>query len=333
MAPTTSPTTSTSSVTGGGTELTGNSVRLDAPGASFLTAGTDSEAFNFNLVINGAATSFTATVKGATSGINESSVLSQLNGQLNQYGINAQVGSDGQLQFAGSTPFTVNTDATAAGAATIATNGATATNLGTYNVQGAENFGAGGAAETTPTPENLTFQNGQQTVTVALTGNDTLSGAIANINAKTAALGIYAVQDAAGTGISFQSSNNFTVATDAGATTGVFAASGAQTVTAPSSTASTTGNALAAVTAITKALAQLGNVQARVGAGENKLQYAIDLANSQITNFSSAESQIRDADIATEAANLSKAQVLEQASVAAMAQANSSPQAILKLLQ
>ena len=74
-------------------------------------------------------------------------------------------------------------------------------------------------------------------------------------------------------------------------------------------------------------------IQGRVGAGENTLGYAIDLANSQVTNFSSAESQIRDADVATEAANLTQAQVLEQASVAAMAQANSAPQALLKLLQ
>ena len=91
--------------------------------------------------------------------------------------------------------------------------------------------------------------------------------------------------------------------------------------------------ALAAVTAIQTALSQLGQVQASVGAGENKLQYAIDLANSQITNVTSAESDIRDADVATEAANLTQAQVLEQASVAAMAQANATPQAILKLLQ
>ena len=63
------------------------------------------------------------------------------------------------------------------------------------------------------------------------------------------------------------------------------------------------------------------------------LHYATDLANSQITNFSAAEGRIRDADVATEAANLSKAQVLQQSSVAAMAQANSAPQALLKLLQ
>ena len=77
----------------------------------------------------------------------------------------------------------------------------------------------------------------------------------------------------------------------------------------------------------------MGQVQSRVGAGENKLSYAIGLANSQITNFSAAESGIRDADVATAAANLTKAQVLQQASVAALAQANSAPQALLKLLQ
>ena len=60
---------------------------------------------------------------------------------------------------------------------------------------------------------------------------------------------------------------------------------------------------------------------------------AISLAQSQITNFSSAESQIRDADVAAQAANLSKAQVLQQSSIAAMAQANSAPQSVLKLLQ
>jgi flagellin len=63
------------------------------------------------------------------------------------------------------------------------------------------------------------------------------------------------------------------------------------------------------------------------------LQYAISLAQSQITNFSAAESRIRDTDVAAEAANLTKAQVLQQASMAAMAQANSAPQAVLALLR
>jgi flagellin len=166
---------------------------------------------------------------------------------------------------------------------------------------------------------------------VNLAGTETLGGAIAAINSQTSALGIYAVSDAGGTGISFQSTANFTVSTTG--TGGVFTNAGAQAVTAPAGSGTATGNAASAITAINGALLQLGQAQAAVGAGENKLQYAINLANSQITNFSSAESQIRDADVATEAANLSKAQVLEQASVAAMAQANSAPQALLKLLQ
>ena len=86
-------------------------------------------------------------------------------------------------------------------------------------------------------------------------------------------------------------------------------------------------------TAITSAVTSLAFVQGKVGTAQNKISYAIQLAQSQITNFSAAESRIRDADIAQEAANLTKAQVLSQASMAAMAQANSAPQAVLSLLR
>jgi flagellin len=92
-------------------------------------------------------------------------------------------------------------------------------------------------------------------------------------------------------------------------------------------------DATTAIGQINSAISALGTVQGVVGAGENQLNYAIQLANSQITNFSSAESDIRDANMATEAANLTKAQVLSQASLAAMAQANSAPQAVLTLLK
>jgi flagellin len=107
----------------------------------------------------------------------------------------------------------------------------------------------------------------------------------------------------------------------------------AETVTAPTTSSSAVGNAENAITAINSAVTALGLVQGAVGSGENTLNYAISLAQSQVTNFSAAESQIKDANVAAEAANLTKAQVLQQASIAAMAQANSSPEAILKLLQ
>jgi flagellin len=88
-----------------------------------------------------------------------------------------------------------------------------------------------------------------------------------------------------------------------------------------------------AVNALATAVSSLGSAQAVVGKGQNQFNYAINLASTQITNLSAAESRIRDADLAAEAANLTKAQILQQAGVAAMAQANSAPQAILSLLR
>ena len=95
----------------------------------------------------------------------------------------------------------------------------------------------------------------------------------------------------------------------------------------------TVAHALTAIADLGTAVTTLGQTQGRVGTGENDLNYSISLAQSQITNESAAESRIRDADVAAEAANLTKSQVLEQSSVAALAQANAAPQALLKLLQ
>jgi flagellin len=94
----------------------------------------------------------------------------------------------------------------------------------------------------------------------------------------------------------------------------------------------TIAHAVTTIGEITTAVQQLGLVQGAVGDGENDLTYAIGLANSQITNESAAESNIRDANVAQEAAALTQSQVLQQSSVAALAQANAEPQALLKLL-
>jgi flagellin len=96
---------------------------------------------------------------------------------------------------------------------------------------------------------------------------------------------------------------------------------------------STLTNAENAVTAIGNAVTALGNAQASVGKGENLFNYATTLAQSQVTNEAASESGIKDANLAEEASNLSKAQILVQAGTAALSQANSAPQAILSLLQ
>ena len=96
---------------------------------------------------------------------------------------------------------------------------------------------------------------------------------------------------------------------------------------------SNAATATAAVTALANAVTILGNAQASVGNGENTLTYAINLASSQLTNLAASESSIRDANMATESANLTKSQIQLQAGIAALSQANSAPQQILTLLQ
>jgi flagellin len=95
----------------------------------------------------------------------------------------------------------------------------------------------------------------------------------------------------------------------------------------------TQGGASTAVSTIKTAISSLGSVQGQVGQLENRLSYAISLAQSQIVNNRAAESRIRDANIAEESANLTRYNILNQSGIAALAQANSSTSAVLALLR
>ena len=91
--------------------------------------------------------------------------------------------------------------------------------------------------------------------------------------------------------------------------------------------------AAAALAAIQAAVGTLGTAQGRVGAAMNRLQFAISQAQTMSVSVAAAESRIRDADIAQEAANLTKYNVLQQSGLAALAQANNSSSAVLALLR
>lgn len=180
----------------------------------------------------------------------------------------------------------------------------------------------------------------------ALTADDAIdqiNTALQNSN-RAALQSIVAVSNLdAGDQIRFMSTSpEFSVAfspTEGGAATGlnggVFGLQDSVEDTTNSSSLSiaTAELAEAAVTALGNAVAALGEAQAVVGKGQNQFSFAISLASTQLTNLAASESRIRDADLAAEAANLTKAQILQQAGIAAMAQANSAPQAVLNLLQ
>ncbi len=126
--------------------------------------------------------------------------------------------------------------------------------------------------------------------------------------------------------------NNHGVANDTGGGDSLLQTSGALTGGSVADISSRE-NAENAVTLLAAAVSILGTLQANVGRGQNRLQFAIGLATTQVTNLSAAESRIRDADLASEAANLTRTSIAQQAGVAALAQANSAPQAVLALLR
>lgn len=111
----------------------------------------------------------------------------------------------------------------------------------------------------------------------------------------------------------------------------------AQTATLGVDTASVdlsdAASAQAAITAIDTALDSVNNSRSAYGAVQNRLSSALANLENYTENLVEAESRIRDADFAQETAEMTRNQIFQQAGVAVLAQANSSPQVALALLQ
>ena len=97
-------------------------------------------------------------------------------------------------------------------------------------------------------------------------------------------------------------------------------------------TVTTLSGAQTALTTIDTAIDTLADARATIGRNQNRLGFANANLSSIIENLSSAESVIRDTDMAFETVNLTKNQILTQAGTAMLAQANLSPQSVLSLL-
>lgn len=96
---------------------------------------------------------------------------------------------------------------------------------------------------------------------------------------------------------------------------------------------STAAGAESAITAIDNAINQVAREQAKLGAIQNRFEATITNNSVSSENLSAANSRIRDADFAAETAALSRSQVLQQAGISVLAQANARPQQVLSLLQ
>jgi flagellin len=95
----------------------------------------------------------------------------------------------------------------------------------------------------------------------------------------------------------------------------------------------TAAGARNALNVVDVALEQINAIRADLGAINNRLDFTISNLSNVVENTSASRSRILDADFAAESAALSRAQVLQQASQAILAQANARPQQVLQLLQ
>ncbi|MEO6701892.1 MAG: flagellin [Jatrophihabitantaceae bacterium] len=95
----------------------------------------------------------------------------------------------------------------------------------------------------------------------------------------------------------------------------------------------TTAGAQTAIDTIDAAIATVSASRSQIGATQNQLGYTVSNLQTTIQNVTASRSNITDADLATEVTAMSQAQILTSAATSVLSQANSAPQAILKLLQ
>ena len=114
---------------------------------------------------------------------------------------------------------------------------------------------------------------------------------------------------------------------------GISAGTATSTAGIDALTIATPEDAWLAMKQIDDALVQINGARATLGAVQSRFESAVSNIMTQGENTSAARGRIMDADFAAETANLSRAQILQQAGTAMVAQANQLPQQVLKLLQ
>lgn len=139
--------------------------------------------------------------------------------------------------------------------------------------------------------------------------------------------------------VSFALSSSATPGVPAGVNTGsiLSAAQDTPVGSTPENVASidisTVEGATSALSVVDAALERISSIRADLGAAQNRLESTIANLSTTSENLSAARSRIRDADFASESAELARTQVLQQAGLSVLAQANARPQQVLQLLQ
>ncbi|MGV6852835.1 MAG: flagellin N-terminal helical domain-containing protein [bacterium] len=139
--------------------------------------------------------------------------------------------------------------------------------------------------------------------------------------------------------VTFNSPEGFTVASSVANTAGSILNTAANTNTASSSSSiadidvTSVQGANDALAILDSALQRVSSTRADLGAVQNRFETTISNLQTVSENASAARSRIQDADFAAETAKLTRGQILQQAGITVLAQANAVPQSVLSLLQ
>jgi flagellin len=141
--------------------------------------------------------------------------------------------------------------------------------------------------------------------------------------------GMYLLNGAQSAGIDFQvgltaSTNDRITASIAAVNTSGMSLTG--------ETISSQSGARASLTAIDNAIKSVSGARGGLGATQNRLSITVNNLATQRENISAANSRIRDVDVATETVNMTRSQILMQAGIAVLAQANQLPSMALSLI-
>jgi flagellin len=170
---------------------------------------------------------------------------------------------------------------------------------------------------------------------VASDGRNIVVGALTNTAGTTPLISDFGLAAATTAGtVTLSSSSDIVVGDTAlgftAATTTASAVAGASIATTTVDSAANANNAILAVDA---ALATVNSTRATLGAIQSRFESVVASVQTTAENLSASRSRIQDADFASETANLTKQQILQQSGIAMLAQANAIPQNVLALLQ
>ena len=319
---------------GVGSVIGGNSgVGATATAAATAAAGANGVGAETNLTITTAGGGTTAAISYAA-GADAKDIAAAINGAAGGVGVTATATNSATLSgvaSAGTVTMTLNGSAISV-AVTDPTD--LTTLMGAINgAQGATGVTASFTSTSSKAGLTLTttdgrdirmedFTNSGTTKTAVFSGVTLTGGGTADSSTKVGAVSL--------------SSNKGTV-TLANANTDVFSAAtqaSAFSSLASMSLSGTDGtNAQNAIAVIDSALSAISSSRGNLGAIQNRFTSVVNSLQTTSENLSASRSRIQDADFAAETANLSRAQVLQQAGTAMVAQANQLPQGVLALLR